>query len=373
MNNTFNIEDIKNEITRWATVKTPTLYQHFSVYLGIPTKEVKQVFLASKDIQDHIDKYFQEERKQETIERNERFEKDQSFLAAFISEAVSNGKLVTTEKIAKEHGIIRCNIKAFANANPELWEQATGIESQQKRARLKAERKAVTEAEAIRRKEEKERQQEIYVESLRLKAQRRSQHEARVLANAERKRIKQECRLEKILNSKTDSVCSDVKEIRKQYKAKLREAKRQEQEAKDAALREQENKKKYYEDLSALPFTSYAFCGYAYKQGRLVKKIDFRIALSELKRIGYIGHLNMFQDGEGCFGIYVQDHDHIGKFPDATGNVYHTFSFTWNKRMCKEPRTNKMVPLNFKLVETENRNGLCFQLPEQFYLDYMYD
>lgn len=373
MINTHNIEDIKNEITRWATVKTPTLYQHFSVYLGIPTKEVKQIFLASEDIQEHIDKYFQEERKQETIERNEKFEHDQSFLLEYISEAVRNGKLVTTDELAKKHGIFRCNIKAFAHANPDLWEQATAIKSQKERARLRAEQRAAAKADATKRKEEKERRKEINAESLRLKAERRSQHEARVLANCERKRIKQECRLEKILNCRTDSVLSDVKEIRKQYKAKLREEKRQEQEVKDAALREQEKKKKYYENLSGLPFTSYAFCGYAYKQGRLVKKIDFRIALSELERIGYIGHLNMFQDGEGCFGIYVQDHHHIGKFPDATGNVYHTFSFTWNKRMCKEPRTNKMVPLNFKLVETENRNGLCFQLPEQFYLDYMYN
>jgi hypothetical protein len=127
MNNTFNIEDIKNEITNWATVKTPTLYQHFAVYLGIPTREVKRIFVGSQEIQDHINKYFQAERIQENIERQLQLERDLTVLTKLITNIVELGKTITTDAIVKATSIGRNNIKTFAHANPELWKQATAV------------------------------------------------------------------------------------------------------------------------------------------------------------------------------------------------------------------------------------------------------
>jgi hypothetical protein len=330
MNNTSDIEDIKDEITRWAATKTPQLYEHFSAYLGIEKKEVKNLFASSKEIQNHIDQYFQEERAQELAERGAQLTTDLVVLNDLICSAVANRQVLTVEKIAKATGIARCNVRAYAEGNPEVWAKATGAQAledlyaeRREKRKLKEERKAATEA--------------LHAENRRLKAERTAIHEAKTLAKAERKKLKAEL-IEKL--ARDNSIALE----RKSPTAQPPE-----------------------------PFSSYAVCDYAYERGRLVKKLYFKISLLELRKIGYTEHINLFFDGIDCFGIYVHDHDHLGNYPSRKGPDFHIFCFTWHKKMCEEPRTNKMVPIKFNLVETTYKNGLCFMLPEPFFMSYISD
>lgn len=334
---TYNIEDIKDEITRWATVKTPTLYQHFAVYLGISTKEVKQIFIASQDIQDHIELHFQDERKQESIERNEKFEHDQAFLSTYISEAARKGKLVNVKKIAKEHGIFRCNIKAFAQANPELWEQATAIKSQQECARFNAERKAAIQAQ--------------HAENRRLKEVRKAEFEQLLQARKDEKAAKAAKAAYKIL----------LIERKKQ----LAEIERNAREAKEATRLKNSNAQK---------FGSYVGSELRYEKGRLVKKLQFYISNIELAKIGFAGHVNFFFGDDNCCGIYVQKQaDHIGIFPTRTNSDYQKFELTWNKRICDEPAEQTRAPLHLHLTTTPHNSGFYFRIPERFFLGYIPD
>lgn len=352
MNNTFNTEDIKNEITRWATVKTPTLYHHFSTYLGIPSKEVKKIFLASQDIQDHIDQYFQEERKQERIELQEQLERDLVVLAELINNIAEQGKTITTTEIVKATGIARCNIKTFAHANLELWEQVTAVKPITERIRLKAEKKAAIEA--------------VHAEN------RKSKEEA-LIAEAERKAA---AKLEKEIKKATKKAYQEaLAERRSQLKARsLEQQLRRERKflAKDCEpvenLHAQETSIEAY-----APFLSYLICELGYECGRLVKQLHFHIATEELEKIGYDYHLNLFFNGTNSMGIYVQDIDYLGTFPNKTGPVFHRFSFTWNKRMCEEPKTDRKAPLNLQLVRTTNKNGLRFEIPDYFFMSYLHD
>lgn len=352
MNNAFNIGDIKNEITRWATVKAPTLYQHFSIYLGIPSKEVKKLFLSSQEIQDHIDQYFQEERIQERIEFQEQLKRDLVVLADYLKQIVGSGKTVTTTAIVKATGIARCNIKTFAHSNPELWEQATAVKSIAERTRLKAERKAATEA---------------------LQAENRKRKEEARIAEAERKAAE---KLEKEIKKATKKAYQDaLAERRSQLKARnLEEQLRRERKflAKDCEPVENLHAPALHTEAYA-PFLSYLICELGYERGRLVKQLHFHIATEELRKIGYDYHLNLFFNGTHSMGIYVHDIDYLGIFPNKTGPIYHRFSFTWNKRMCEEPKTDRKAPLNLQLVRTANKNGLCFQIPDYFFMSYLHD
>jgi len=374
MNNTFNIEDIKNEITRWATVKNPTLYRHFSFYLGIPSKEVKKLFLSSQEIQDHIDQYFQEERIRERIELQEQLERDLVVLADYLKQIVGSRKTVTTTAIVKATGIARCNIKTFAHSNPELWEQATAVKSIAERTRLKAEKQAAlnTEREERRRlkAERKAATEAQHAEAKRIKAEKRAIHEAKTFANAERKRLKAEKRFEEVAAKISKSLISETRAIGKQYEEKLRLGRRERREARAA---EQIARQEYFNAVALQPFSSYALCEYAFERGRLVKKIKFQIALQDLKAIGYEGHINIFSDGQDSFGIYVQDIDYLGTFPAKIGFNHHSFSFTWNKRMSEEPKANKKVPLNLQRIETTHKKGFYFRLPENFFQSYIAD
>lgn len=391
MINKHNIEELKNEITRWASVKTPTLYQHFSTILGIPTKEVKEIFLASQDIQDHIEYYFQEERKLETIERNAKFEHDQSFLLEYISEAVRNGKLVTTEKIAKEHGVHRCNMRAFAHAHPELWEQATAIKSQQERARLKAERKAVLQAE--------------HAENRRLKAERRANFEALAQARKDEKaakaaykvllaeRKKQLVEMERNAREAKEAQLAENRRLKAERRAELEalaQARKDEKAAKAAyKLLLAERKKQLIEiernarkakEANRLEcsksqkFGSYVGSELRYEKGRLVKKLQFYISNIDLAKIGFTGHVNFFFGDDNFCGMYVQHSaDHIGTFPTRSNTDYHKFELTWNKRLCDEPAENIRAPLHFHVVETPHNSGFYFKIPERFFLGYIPD
>lgn len=323
MNNTFNIEDIKNEITRWATVKTPALYQHFSTYLGISTKAAREFFTGSQEIQDHINQYFEEEKIQENIEREENLKKDLATLEALFRTAVDKKKIFVVEALAKSTGIPRSNIKTFSKKSPELWEMVVGPTAIAERKRIKAERKAINEENRI------------------LREERKADREAEKLALAHIKKL------------------SEVKPNRGELTL--------------AQLKVNKHEKPPATPWQSQQFLSCAVCDYAYERGRLVKKICFKLALSELQKIGYIHHLNMFFDGDNKIGLYTQEQDHLGTFAESTGPVFHTFTFTWNNRVCREPKPNKMVALHFKLVETDNKNGLCFALPEEFFLDYLYD
>ena len=397
---TYNIENIKDEITRWATVKTPTLYQHFAVYLGISTKEVKQIFIASQDIQDHIELYFQDERKQETIERNEKFEHDQAFLSTYISEAARKGKLVNVKKIAKEHGIFRCNIKAFAQANPELWEQATAIKSQQECARLKAERKAAIQAQ--------------HAENRRLKEVRKAEFEQLLQARKDEKAakaakaaykillIERKKQLKEIENNRKAAVEAQraenrrLKAERKAYRDALAQAKKDERAIKAAKAAKaaykillSERKKQLAEmernareakeatrlkNSNAQKFGSYVGSELRYEKGRLVKKLQFYISNIELAKIGFAGHVNFFFDDDNCCGIYVQKQaDHIGTFPTRTNRDYQKFELTWNKRLCDEPAEQTKAPLHLHLTTTPHNSGFYFRIPERFFLGYIPD
>lgn len=371
---TYNIEDIKDEITRWATVKTPTLYQHFAVFLGISTKEVKKLFTGSQAIQDHINQYFQEERIQENIEREEQLQRDLAVLTELIRNIVQQGKTITTDAIVKATSIGRNNIKIFAHANPELWKQATAVKPTAEQIRLNAEKQAAlnTEREEKRRlkAERKAATEAQHAEAKRIKAEKRTIHETKTLANAERRRLKAEKRLEEIAARVSKAIISETRAIGKQYKKKLRLERRERREARAA---EQIARQEYFDAIALQPFSSYALCEYAYERGRLVKKIKFQIALLDLKAIGYAGHINILSDGQDNFGIYVQDIDYLGTFPAKIGFNHHSFSFTWNKRMCEEPKTNKKVPINLRRIETTNKKGFYFRLPENFFLSYITD
>lgn len=349
---TYNIEDIKNEITRWATVKTPTLYQHFSTYLGVPTKEVKMLFTGSQAIQDHINQYFQEERIQERIELQEQLVRDLVVLADYLKQIADSGKTVTTTAIVKATGIARCNIKTFAHANPELWEQATAVKPITERIRLKAERKAAIEA--------------VYAENGKRK------EEARI-AEAERKA---EAKLEKEIKRATKRAYQEaLAERRSQLKARnLEEQLRRERKFLSKDCEPVENLHAQETSIDAYaPFLSYLICDLAYERGRLAKQLHIHIATEELEKIGYEYHLNLFFNGTNSMGIYIQDIDYLGTFPNKTGPIFHRFSFTWNKRMCEEPKTDRKAPLNLQLVRTANRNGLCFQIPDYFFMSYLHD
>lgn len=327
MINTPNIEEIKNEITRWAVTKTPLLYEHFSKYLGIEKKEVRKLFTDSDEIQDHINQYFQEERVQERAELAEQLEKDLATLEELVTTAAENNKILLVGALAKSTGIARCNIKKFAKANPELWGKVVGPTAIAERRRLEAERKAAIEAEQA--------------EQKRLKAERKADREAEKAAVALIKKL------------------SEVKPNRGELTI--------------AQLKAKKREKPPTPNWLSQPYLSCAVCDYAYEKGRLVKKVRFKIALAELSKIGYEHHLSLFFDGDNKVGIYVQEHHHLGTFAGATGPLFHTFDFTWHKRMCREPKPSKMVPLHFTLVETGERKGLCFKLPEEFFLDFIYD
>lgn len=394
MNNTYNIEDIKDEITRWATVKTPTLYQHFAVYLGISTKEVKQIFIASQDIQDHIELYFQDERKQETIERNEKFEHDQAFLSTYISEAARNGKLVNAKKIVKEHGIFRCNIKAFAQANPELWEQATVIKSQQECARLKAERTAAIQAQHAENRRLKEVRKAEFEQLLRdrkdEKAAKAAKAAYKILLVERKKQLKE---IEKNRKAAIEAQRAEnrrLKAERKAYREALAQAKKDEKAIKAAnKLLLAERKKELAEiarkgreakearrlaNSNSQIFGSYIGSELRYEKGRLIKKLQFYISNLELAKIGFAGHVNFFFDDDNCCGIYVQKQaDHIGTFPTRTNRDYQKFELTWNKRLCDEPAEQTKAPLHLHLTTTPHNSGFYFRIPERFFLGYIPD
>lgn len=389
MNNTFNTEDIKNEITRWATVKAPTLYQHFSIYLGIPTKEVKKVFLESQEIQDHINQYFQEERRQETLEREENLKKDLATLEALFKTAVEKKKIFLVKSLVKSTGIPSCNVKTFSKENSELWEMVVGPTAIAERRRLKAERKAAIEAQ--------------HAESRRFKALRKAdldtlvkarkeQKEAKaayLLVVAERKEQLKEIQAQKKANreiillwrlkkrNELDALVKGRKEQRKDnasYSIVLAERKAQLEEirARKRAEREVIRLEKIQQRYD--PFGSYIGSELRYEKGRLVKKLQLYISNIDLAKIGFTGHLNFFFGDDNCCGIYVQHQaDHIGTFPTRINKDYHKFELTWNKRICDEPAEHTRAPLYLNHVETSHNSGFYFQIPERFFLGYIAD
>jgi hypothetical protein len=234
--------------------------------------------------------------------------------------------------------------------------QAVRNAEQEEKRRLKAERKAAIEAQ--------------HAEAKRIKAEKRAIYEAKTLANAERKRLKAEQRCEEIAATVSKALIAETRAIGKQYKKQLRLERRERREARAA---EKFARQEYFNAVALIPFSSYVLCEYAYERGRLVKKIKFQIALQDLKAIGYEGYINILSDGKNRFGVYVQGIDYLGTFPDKIGFNHHSFSFTWNKRMCEEPKINKKAPLALHRVETNNKKGFYFQIPESFFLSYLTD
>lgn len=353
MTTELDIEDIKHEITRWAVTKSPNLYQHFAEYLGIDRKEVSKLFKANEGIQAHINKYFQEERVQESEERQQQLEKDLAQLNDFIQTVIAEKRTITTEQVVKATGIARCNVKFFAFANSEIWRAATAIKSFDERAQLKAERHALLLSQQREAKKLRTEQREA-------ERKEKAERHALVLAqHAETKKLKAE---RKEAQTAQRAIYNALAEFRAKNKA-----------IEKARLEATEQKQRYYDEFASTAYSSNAVCEFAYERGRLVKKIKFNIAVVELEEIGYEGYVNFLCDAERCFGIYVQKHAHIGDFPSKKRPNFHTFSLTWNKRLCEEPRANKMAPINFKLVETGDNKGLMFMLPEQFFMSYIPD
>ncbi len=343
MNNTFNTEDIKHEITRWATVKTPALYDHFSTYLGIQSKEIRKLFTGSQEIQDHINQYFQEDRIQERIELQEQLARDLVVLAELIKDIVDQGKTITTVAIVKATGIARCNIKTFAHANPELWEQATAVKALEERRRLKGSR-------------------------LRLKAERKAETEAQHAENRRLRAIRQ-VELDALLKARKEQKEANAAygRVLAERKAQLEEIQAQ-KKAEREAIRLEKTRQGYE------TFGSYIGNELRYEKGRLVKKLEFFISNLDLVRIGFTGHINFIFGDDNCCGIYVQhEADHLGTFPTRINKDFHKFEITWNKRICDEPAEHTRAPLHLHLVETPHNNGFYFKIPERFFLGYIPD
>ncbi|MGF6275891.1 uncharacterized Zn finger protein (UPF0148 family) [Massilia sp. UYP11] len=336
MNNTFNTENIKNEITRWATVKTPALYDHFSTYLGIPSKEIRKLFIESQEIQDHINQYFQEEKIQEKLEREENLKKDLATLEALFKTAVEKKKIFLVKALVKSTGIPRCNIKTFSKENSELWEMVVGPTAIAERKRIKTERKAAIEAR--------------HAENRRLKALRKAELDALVKARKEQKEAKAAYLL-----------------VVAERKAQLEELQAQ-KKAEREIIRLEKIQQRYE------TFGSYIGNELRYEKGRLVKKLEFFISNLDLVKIGFTGHINFIFGDDNCCGIYVQhEADHLGTFPTRINKDFHKFEITWNKRICDEPAEHTRAPLHLHLVETPHNNGFYFKIPERFFLGYIPD
>jgi len=367
MTTELDIEDIKHEITRWAVTKSPNLYQHFAEYLGIDRKEVSKLFKANEGIQAQINQYFQEERVQEEVERKQQLENDLVQLNDIIQTVIAEKRTTTTDQIVKATGIARCNIKIFAQTNVEIWREATGIKTLDERAQLKAERHALllSQQRAAKKLSTEQREAE--------KKEKAERHALVLAQHAENRRLKAkkiEKRCQNIAEQRFKASVAQTRAIAKEYQKKMRQEKKQKIAAKQEAMRLKQASKT---SIPSRQFSSHAVCHYAYERGRLVKKIYFKLSVIELRKIGYAAHINLSHDGKDCFGIYVSDHDHLGNHPYTSGPDFHVFSFTWHKKMCEEPRVNKMAPIDFKLVETEYKKGFCFKLPEQFFMSYIPD